>query len=156
MKNVPLLFSTFFTRPVPVFTHVAAGRPGNVPFSCRGYGFRLDDDHDRLFVSVMKSQISRFHEQIDPAGRMAALFTSGVDNESYQVKGQFMQFRPVDALDVQAIERQIGLTAQYLPQLLPIVQVSPMGCCVLEMTVDSIYEQTPGPHAGRPLPEEGV
>jgi len=145
----------FLEREAPIFAHAAAGTAGEAPFACRGYGAVLDAERGVLSVAILRSQILRFRERLAPHGAVAALFTSGTDNESYQAKGRFRRFRLPSTDDAEGIERQAERTAAALPSLVPLVRVQASDCIALEMTVEAVYRQTPGPDAGRRLSEGG-
>ncbi|HZG84795.1 hypothetical protein [Paenibacillus sp.] len=157
MDRIPPALLRFFERDVPIYTHFAAGVPGAVPFACRGYGFRLKDPaQGPLCIAIMKSQMIRLQEHIETNPMVAALMTSGKDNESYQIKGRFLGFRAPEPEDRRGIERQIESTAQWVPSLVEIIQAQPRDCVVIEMSVDAVYVQSPGSGAGRPLAEGGA
>ena len=70
---------------------------------------------------------------------LAALLTSGTDNESYQFKGRFEQLRPLDADDAAVIEAQRGRTAAHTPNLVPAIRIPPSECVAVVLRVAAAY-----------------
>ncbi len=145
----------FQQREVPVFIHVAAVKEDQTPFTCRGYGYRSDREEGVIRTYVLKSQWLRLNEYAELLRELAVLLTSGVDNESYQFKGRFRNAGPLDAEDAVALAEQLRRVSKYAPGLLPLIRVMPSDCYALEIGIHSVYTQTPGPDAGRPVMEGG-
>lgn len=153
MNQLPEELIRFLERPVPLFVHVAAARPGQAPFVCRGYAVRADFENHRIWIAILKSQWPRLSEYLQEQPWLAALLTAGTDNESYQIKGAFSQHRTMTKDDHALMERQRNLVADVFPHLLPVVAVASSDCLMVSMQVTDVYLQTPGPHAGSLLTE---
>lgn len=143
----------FLERPVPIYMHVAAATTGMPPFACRGYGFRAEPERDRLWIYIVKNQWPRLHGHLQQW--LAALLTSGVDNESYQLKGTWTDCRNAGSDDQPFLDKQRAYTYRYFPHLVPMLSVSPADCLAVSMQVRAVYVQTPGPRAGMLLVGEG-
>jgi len=138
----------FIAKPAPQFIHVAVLIDGHSPFSCRGYAVRMEPDNSVLSVYILRSQWLRIHDTVQQGQWLAVLLTSGSDNESYQVKGPFAGYRSLDKEDSIVLERQKELMLQTFPNLASLLAVDPRLCLAVELRVESVYIQTPGPHAG--------
>ncbi|MBO9596611.1 MAG: hypothetical protein J7559_02140 [Cohnella sp.] len=143
----------FLGRQVPIFTHLAAAKPGEFPFTCRGYGYRPSFESERLWLFILKTQWLRMKEYIEHSAELAALLTSGVDNESYQFKGRFAEIRGLSKEDIAALEEQRKWVFAQAPALAPLIHVSASDCVAVGLQVGAIYSQTPGPDAGSPAME---
>lgn len=143
----------FFQRMSPIYIHLAAAAQGMTPFTCRGYGFRDDADNGIVWVYILRRQWPRLNEYLRRSRRLAALMTSGIDNESYQLKGTFAEYRTLSQEDGELLDRLKSLTFQTFPSLAPLLAVSSSDCIAVGLEVDAVYVQTPGPLAGSPLME---
>ncbi|WP_276352252.1 hypothetical protein [Cohnella caldifontis] len=155
MRKPPQELIDFTQRHVPIFIHLAAAMPNEVPFLCRGYGFELDAGTERLWVYILKNQGLRLKEYGRPLGILSALLTSGVDNESYQLKGRFADVRSLSKEDASLLAERHRWVALHTPALAPIVRVNASDCLAVGLRVQTVYVQTPGPNAGFPLWEGG-
>lgn len=169
MDQWPIEINRFMQRDTPVFTHMAAARKGAAPFSCRGYGYWLEKDRGIMWIYILKSQWLRLKaymqeetgngiaDQPEPERErvLAALFTSGIDNESYQVKGPYAEYRLLTALDTEVIGEQRSRVSRHTPGLLRLMGVSPADCLAVGIMVRAVYVQTPGPDAGSLIREWG-
>jgi len=150
----PDAFARFLERPVPKFLHLAAARPGRSPIGCRGYGALRDGDD--LLVYISQSDWHRFRETLRDGQPLAALLTSGIDNESYQAKGACGGGRDMRREDVSALERERDFVRATFPDLLTVVAIDPANCVAVAIHSPALYVQTPGPAAGAPLTERSV
>lgn len=148
MTKWPEELIRFLQRLVPVFIHLAAVEKGAAPFICRGYGFRLEFESERLWIYILKSQWLRLTEYKEHQGELSALLTSGVDNESYQFKGRYTDIRPLAKEDACLLEEQCKWASMHTPGLLPMIQVTPSECLAVGFRIKAVFLQTPGPGAG--------
>lgn len=153
MKQWPKELTRFLERPSPLFTHVAAVKHGASPFCCRGYGVQADAGNGLLWISILTKQWRRLSDYKADDPYLAVLLTSGLDNESYQVKGPFVRCRTFAEDDSASLERQRKLTIDYFPNLAQLLHIDSSDCLVIGMEVHSVYIQTPGPRAGSLLAE---
>lgn len=151
MNRWPERLNRFFHRPVPIFSHLAAAPKGTTPFICRGYGFRSELECDRLWIFILKSQWLRLKQHKGDGGQLAALLTSGVDNESYQFKGPFLEIRLLGKEDSAALSEQQKRVTVHTPKLVPIIHTAPQECIAVGLRIQAVFSQTPGPDSGAPI-----
>lgn len=151
----PVPFLRFLDRPVPKFCHLAAAMPDRLPFGCRVYAIRLIEKLEALDVYILRSQWQRIESDIRSESPMAALLTSGVDNESYQVKGVYTLSRPLDGEDTFILKKEQETIRLAFPEMTAPFQVTPSQCTAIRLTQLAFYVQTPGASAGLPLTEGG-
>ncbi|RAP73369.1 hypothetical protein [Paenibacillus montanisoli] len=156
MSEWPVEIIRFSQRSVPIFIHLAAAGKGMAPFICRGYGYRLDTESDWIWLYILKSQWLRLHDYMKHGREMSALLTSGIDNESYQFKGRFIDSRPLTKKDVFILEEQYSWVTGHIPGLAPVIHVSPSECMAVGLQIRSVFLQTPGPGTGSLVMERGV
>ncbi|RKN82005.1 hypothetical protein [Paenibacillus ginsengarvi] len=153
MKTWPDSVHAFLARKhVPLYIHLAAAT-GAYPFGCRGYSVRTEPDVS-VWITVLASQWLRLREHVKAGSSVAALITSGADNESYQLKGRFIDCRSVGREEAVLLEEQRNYAALHYPNLLPLIQVGVSDCVSIGLQADRVYAQTPGPAAGRLLQEK--
>lgn len=155
MNDWPVEWIRFTEREAPVFLHLACAKPGETPYSCRGYGCRLDPERTQLTVYILKSQWPRLQEALGPGRQLAVLMTSGTDNESYQVKGIYRSAGILSGEDEAALVRLHGWIERHTPSLAPLIRVRPADCLAVALDIRALYVQTPGPRAGSALWEGG-
>ncbi|OXM82656.1 hypothetical protein [Paenibacillus rigui] len=153
MQPYPDELLHFLQRSVPIFIHLAAARPGQIPFSCRGYGFRMESERDVCWIYILRSQWLRMNGAMGARGELAALLTSGIDNESYQLKGELTEYRTMTKEDREALEHQRRMTSIHTPNLVPLLNVSHADCLAVGFRLRAVYVQTPGPGAGSLMAE---
>ncbi|WP_127529889.1 hypothetical protein [Paenibacillus kobensis] len=148
MNKWPDEINLFLQRPVPIFIHLAAAQKGTTPYISRGYGVQPEPERELLWIYILKTQWLRLKECIENQQHLAVLLTSGVDNESYQFKGQFIGFRSLTKQDNTKLYEQSRKVSQQLPGVASLVQVSPSECLAVGIQIRAVYVQTPGPRAG--------
>lgn len=149
----PMEFASFLERPVPKFIHLAAWREGQAPFGCRCYGFGPEPGEDVSWIYILRHEWLRLRPSLREGDWLAMLLTSGIDNESYQVKGPFIRVRPVNKEDLACMDRERSLIRTIFPDLLALVNENPADCIALGVRGEAVYIQTPGPLAGSLLQE---
>ncbi|MBW5446056.1 hypothetical protein GE107_08275 [Cohnella sp. CFH 77786] len=150
----PDAFGRFLEREVPKFIHLAACRPDRALFSCRAYACRPEAESGAFRVYIRNVQWQRIREDVRSGSRLAVLLTSGVDNESYQVKGTFAGVQAMDTEDCAFLKREQNRIRIALPDMfVPPIAVAPMECVSVILVGNTYYIQTPGPSAGCPIPE---
>ncbi|WP_317968981.1 hypothetical protein [Paenibacillus sp. CCS19] len=97
----------------------------------------------------------RLKEYMEHQQQLAALLTSGVDNESYQFKGRINGFRSLTKEDHFMVAEQSRRASRHLPSLAPLLQVSPAECLAVGIQIQAVFVQTPGPDAGSLVMESG-
>jgi len=138
----------FLERPSPLFMHVAAVQKGAAPFTCRCYGVLDRMPEGRVEAYILKSQWFRLQPYLESGRWLALLLTSGLDNESYQLKGVYASHRGLTDEDDAIIERQRRLVAEHFPQMAALAKPMEAGFAAVSIDVSAVYRQTPGPEAG--------
>ena len=126
-----------------------------VPAGHRVPGWHVDQSGRTLTVLIPEVSAPRLLEALRDNGRIALTFEEIGTHETYQVKGRYLSHRPVASADVAragatrerfarslrslyADEHLTGLMAASIP--------SPS--LAIEVGVDEVFIQTPGPGAG--------
>lgn len=140
----------FLTKTQPLYIHLAVSNSNFHPYSVRGFGVNVFEECDELSVYILKAQSEKILSFLATGnGVIASLFTDGFSNESYQIKGTFLQSRHASGkkdLDILANYRQSSL--KLFPRMYAKFPLSPAICSVLTFKCEDIYIQTPGPYAG--------
>lgn len=91
-------------------------------------------------------------------GAIAVTFSAPLTNRTIQVKSSTCRAEPVTAEDTTAIRQQTGVFADvlaaigYSPAFVSgFCGMSSSELCVLSLSVEAAFEQTPGPGAGRSI-----
>lgn len=129
----------------------AAGRPEAV----RGLGARVSEDRRRVTVMLNAALAARTRDNLLEHGRLAVAFSRIFDHRTIQLKGHVVSIRDGDPGDHALQERYVVAFAEQvslagLPRsVVRNVRLEP--CLVVELEVDALFEQTPGPRAGEAL-----
>jgi len=125
-----------------------------LPDATRGWGFEvLGPDHARVLLS---SNATATLENLRTTGVIALTVTHFATLVSYQLKGRASAIDPASAEDrirfdrfcagcVHALHEAHGTPVEMIERL------KPPGIVAVVMTVDSVFDQTPGPAAGAKL-----
>lgn len=140
----------FLTKTQPLYIHVAVSNSSLQPYSVRGFGVRVFEECDELSVYILKAQSEKILSFLATGnGVIASLFTDGFSNESYQIKGTFLQSRDASGhkdLEILTNYRQSSL--KLFSKMYFKFPLSPAICSILTFKCEDIYIQTPGPYAG--------
>jgi len=154
MQRWPDELIRFVEQQAPLYIHLAAALPGAAPFVCRGYGLSAElRESDRIRVHVLKSQWARVAGLLREDQPLAVLATSGLDNESYQLKGKYAGCRASSEELAPMLDRQRRIASLHFPHLVSLTNVKPSDCLAVGIDIAVAYEQTPGPGAGSLLAE---
>jgi hypothetical protein len=135
----------------------ASAEPDGVPEAFRVCGATLDGaDNVRALVS---SNAERTFQSLRPGLRLSLLFTDITTFTSVQVKGLVARGPEAPGPAESAlIERYEGAFGDALAQIghppALLESIRPRSVFVVTMAIEELYDQTPGPNAGRPV--EGV
>jgi hypothetical protein len=127
----------------------------NVPAVHQGFGQLAGPGPNEVSVIIPEVFAGRLRENLKDNGRAALGFGEGVSHESYQIKGRCVAVRAPTAPDLEAKARAIDSMLGFLKNfpvkvdLLHAMKDAP--CVVVTLTVDEIYNQTPGPGAGEKI-----
>jgi hypothetical protein len=135
---------------------------GLVPRGHRVCGWQVAADGRVLTAFVPAASIEPMVATLLDNGRIAITVEEVGTHETYQIKGRYLGHRPVRPPEVdiadRARERFVkGVRAFVEDHLLAAMQASiPAPALAVEIAVDEVFLQTPGPGAGTrlaPLPE---
>jgi hypothetical protein len=125
------------------------------PSCCRAVGLTSTDNLAtvRVFVPVATSRETIANVQ--STGRLAVVATQPIDHCATQLKGIAQTMRAAKEDEEPFVRRHLGNFAGVLNRLgYPPRLTSAVACwpaIAIDMRVDEIYEQTPGPKAGTQL-----
>lgn len=127
-----------------------------VPECVRGVGARVERGNRDVTVFVPVATGATTVANIEDNRRIAVCFCRPRDHRTIQIKGQVVSVRRATARDRQRIERyreQFGDELAWIGLPLRVSRrFSHWPSHALRMRVESLFDQTPGPGAGEPLP----
>jgi hypothetical protein len=134
---------------------VASRNKDLVPHSQRAWGPRVSEDGRSIELFVDRPAATTTVANLRDNGRIAVCLTQIDTNRSVQLKGRCVEVGDPEADDWSAIEEHrqgftratamLGFPADMIRNLWSTQVVK------LRFVVDDIYDQTPGPKAGKPL-----
>ena len=129
--------------------------PHGVPACCRGLAVKSDDDLTTATVYVPMAVSRDMIANVATTGRIAVAATYPLDNRSIQLKGRTSAARVARDDENRFVWRRFEAFAAVLETIgIPVSFPSraPMWpAFAIELRVEEIYEQTPGPRAGTRL-----
>jgi hypothetical protein len=134
-----------------------ATRDGELqPDGAAAWAARVHEDRTRLTLFLYEEAARGLLPNLKAHPEIAAVFDQPTTHRACQVKGRFLSARRARAAERGEIERQAdGFAAELEAIGIPRVMTGGWKrwpCTALEMQVTHLYEQTPGPGAGEPLP----
>lgn len=140
----------FLTQTEPLFIHLAVVHADGHPISVRGFGVKTNDEMDCLSIYILKAQTKKLLSYLSSGnGMIACLFTDGFSNESYQIKGRFIDCKAsTDEEDLEILTQYRKSSLKQFPKMYSKFPLSTSICDVLTYQVVEIFIQTPGPYAG--------
>ncbi len=146
----------FITGTEPLYIHLAVANSMGKPFSIRGFGVKVLQDEDLLHIYILKAQASKVLTCLNSGNSMVAcLFTDGFSNESYQVKGSFIDIKATVEEDRGLLTYYRNTSLKLFPKLHANFPLSPALCDVISLKAKEIFIQTPGPYAGNKYDRRG-
>lgn len=138
---------------------VASRNADLLPSIMRAIGTQISPDGQLITVFLRASQSAQLLADIATCGPIAVVFSDPASNRTVQVKSGSARIRPATPGD-QAVLRRYLLSLQHLisqvgygPDYVAAMLSAPAHDVVaLEFTPEAAFDQTPGPHAGTPLP----
>ena len=125
-----------------------------VPYGHRVVGWRVGADHQTLSCMVPALFVNHLVENLTGNGCFAVTVEEFPTHETYQFKGQYLRHRDAGADDQRLVGRVRERFARGVRSVLAEVPEGILRDCILEpvlvieMRVDEIFLQTPGPGAG--------
>lgn len=137
----------------PVLMTLGTRDAANRPMVARGSGGRPTDDGARVLIAVSASLWPETVANLADNGMLAATFVRPDDYRAFQVKGRAV-LRAAGSEDAAAAADYVRRTRAVLRDLgvpLPMVDywLTDRDVTIAELTADCVFEQTPGPRAGR-------
>ncbi|MBV8516603.1 MAG: hypothetical protein JO197_04285 [Acidobacteria bacterium] len=127
----------------------------HVPSCCRGAAVRSKDDFETLTVYVPVATGQEIVANVATTRRIAVSLSLPRDNTSIQMKGLTTGVRLAPAADEPFVKEYVYGFADILEALgLPRRLTRSMNhwpAFAIDMSVEEVYDQTPGPNAGAPL-----
>lgn len=138
-------------RAVIVGTVDAAGHPA----CCRGIAITTKNDFDSIIVYVPVATGQETVANVATTRRVAVAWSHPISHESLQVKGVTRGVRVASPSEQPLVEQRLGDFADILDTLgVPrhlTLSVAHWPAFAIEVSVDQVFDQTPGPHAGAAL-----
>jgi hypothetical protein len=125
-----------------------------VPCGHRIVGWRVGADHQTLACMVPALFLTGLVENLTDNGRFAVTIEEFPTHETYQFKGQYLRHRDAGAEDQRLVARIRERFARSVRSVLTEIPEAVLRDVVLdpavivEMRVEEIFLQTPGPGAG--------
>jgi len=129
------------------------------PSSCRGFACRVSADRRRITVFVRRTEASQLLQDVLSQDTLAAVYCLPETEAAIQIKGHQVSLQAASTEDMAAIEDycqrflngivQIGFDRTF-GQTHMSVESGQM--VALSFTPLVVFEQTPGPRAGQPIP----
>ena len=136
---------------------VVATRDGELqPDGAAACAVRVHDDRARLTVFLYERAARDMLRNLESHPGIALDFDRPTSHRACQVKGLYVASRRARAAERAVVERQVDAFATDL-EAIGIPRAMMAGtktwpCLALEVRVTELFEQTPGPGTGEPLP----
>ena len=144
----------------PVLMHAGTRDAKLVPAHHVLGALRVDDDRRTVTVVVCGPTAVGLRENLADNGQIAVTFGHQPSHETYQLKGKALEVR--DATDADIAMVKAWLEAMKVhdrddlgapPEQLAVYDhVILRGAVTVRLRVDAVFDQTPGPKAGQPVP----
>ncbi len=124
-----------------------------IPECTRAWGIHTAADRHTVTILLSKAIAAKTIENLRENGKIAVTCTRPTDHITCQLKGQVRSTRPVTSVDRDMSKRwhrefMAELTAIGVPSTLGEAWIAEPTVAV-EMTVTDVFDQTPGPGAGK-------
>ena len=136
--------------------HIATRNSEFLPSGARCLAVKVDPDGTHLVVYVSTVAASRLLPDLEANGQAAVGFGRPVDERACQVKGVFVGARAASARERAVVDKQWeGFLAQLnligIPRE-PLARWPTWPATAIRLKATALFEQTPGPGTGGPLP----
>jgi len=128
-----------------------------VPYGHRVTGWRVGADGRTLTMLTPEAFVARLVESLQQNGELAVTIEEFPSHETYQFKGVYLGHRPVEAADLEVVNR---IRQRFVRSVKPIYPGAPEAALAafilppsmaVDFDVREIFLQTPGPGAGTRL-----
>lgn len=126
----------------------------------RGFGATVGEDRASLTVYLNAALADAMTRNFRDNGAIAVTFSRPIDHRTFQVKGTVTRVRDAAPEERERQERYLAAFVEHLcvvglpRSLTRRFRVWP--AVAIEMTIDEVFVQTPGPGAGRRVEEGGT
>lgn len=153
MPPIPEELARFFERGLSI---TVATRDGELqPDGAPAWAARVHDDRARVTVYLHEGAASATLRNLAAHPEVAVLFEQPTRHRGCQVKGRFLSWRPAREDERREVLRQAEafrdeLEGIGIPRALNAAWTF-WPCVAVELAVEQLFEQTPGPGCGEPL-----
>lgn len=138
------------------FCYVGSRDEALIPTIVRFWGMDFRASEDIVIVFIVAGQGEQTLKNSQQNGRLTATLTRWPDFQSYQLKGQFLQARAMTEEEVtfqqqyriqpvQAVTTDFGFPVEPAERYVHYADLA------IEIKVETVFNQTPGPGAGKML-----
>jgi hypothetical protein len=126
------------------------------PEFARAWGPEVSADGRSLRLCVAAAEGSRTRANLERNGALAVGFSPPTIARAVQVKGVASQLREPEAADLDRVERHVRMFVAEAERIGAPAELSRRifvgsGLVAVEFSIDEVFDQTPGPTAGRRL-----
>jgi hypothetical protein len=127
------------------------------PHAMRGFGVTCDPDRKGIALYLAEAVSQAVLADLRDNAQVAVTFSRPIDHRSLQLKGTVLEIRPITSGERLIQERYLAAWVEQVYQVgLPRalgrrMQIFPS--FAVQIALQEIYQQTPGPGAGRRLEE---
>lgn len=135
---------------------LASVDPKGVPSCCRGIAIRSTDAMKTVTIYLPVATSGQTIANVASTRRLAVSVTHPIEHESVQLKGTTTEVRLARDEEQAFVESRLldfaGVLAECgLPRKIT-RSIAHWPAFAIEMRVDQVFDQTPGPRAGSPMP----
>ena len=130
----------------------------NIPSLARAIGCRVSADRRCVTVIVANRMIDRFIAALKGTQMIAGVFCLASTHRAVQIKGSDAVIEPIEETDVALVEKTIAAFAADIVTMgyeeghaCADMTYRPEELIAITFTPDAVYQQTPGPDAGKQL-----
>lgn len=131
------------------------------PSSARGFAARASHDRQRLTVYVRRAEATQLMQDLLAQDRIAVVFCLPETEAAIQIKGRHVTLSGAQAEDTRVIDGYRHAFVEGIVKLgydrgfgMTYMAAEAGQMLAVSFTPEVVFEQTPGPLAGRPLPAQ--
>ena len=133
--------------------HVGTCNARLEPSGARGLAVSVEPDGTHLVVFLAEIAAQRLMPDLNETGRAAISFGRPIDDRACQVKGDVVAIRPAELSERETIEKGFASFLDGLEYIgIPRASWVLWPAVAIRVKATSVFEQTPGPAAGTPMP----
>ena len=136
-----------------VGVHIGTCNARLEPSGARALAVSVEPDGTHLVVFLAEVAAERLMSDLNETGRAAISFGRPIDDRACQVKGDVVGIRPADASERETIQKGFESFLAGLEYIgIPRANWVLWPAVAIRVKATSVFEQTPGPAAGTPMP----